>query len=225
MSLTGILAAVTPKRVTSDDKQLNVQGTRDGAIYTADWLMARSIEGRVFTVNGGTLTTPITFGAGTIDSTEPDLHGAVDATSAVIPLEISIVMEAFGTDALFEAMAAIGTGGAAGTDTAVTATSLRTDAPINSITVWGDASAADATYSTTNVSEIFRTGLQKVATVGTGDDDSSRTPAVYTWRAKNAGIYPVLVGASQLQVYAAAQAGTGFVSCTYVEVPVTMVTG
>ena len=220
---TGIIPSVFDK----DDAYSKIQGTRDGAIFGMDWALARSFEGRVYCANGGTVTTPITFGAGSIDSTEPDFFISVPDGTTIVPLEIRVKMEAYGTTAIFELMAAVGTGGSAGTDTdlvaGTTICNLRSDAPNASLCSIGVASNAGATYMTTNISEFWREGCTKVATVSTGDDDSSRLGETWVWNAKEKGFAPVLIGASQLMVFAASEAGTGFITVIYAEFPSTRV--
>jgi hypothetical protein len=39
------------------------------------------------------------------------------------------------------------------------------------------------------------------------------------WNYRTAGYAPILVGASQLQVFAGSQAGTGFIQAKWVELP------
>lgn len=209
----------SPTRVTSDGQWINARGSRSGALYTADWLQAMAMEGRMFCANVGTITSEATFGAGSIDSTEPDLHLAVaDGTTAFL-VSLDIVVEAYGSTAIFEFMAAIGEGGSAGTDTAVVPTNLRTDAPISTTSVAGKESSADATYMTTNISEFWRGGLSKAVTIAVADDDSSIQKEAYHWSARESGKYPILVGTAQLQVHCAAQASTGFITAIWVEVP------
>ena len=134
-------------------------------------------------------------------------------------------MEAYGSTAIFEGMAAVGTGGVAGTDTDVTPTSLRTDAPYESSAAVGHSSTASATYMTTNISEFWRFGIQAVATIGTGDDDSPRDGTTFTWSAVERGQWIVMNGASQLMVYAASQAGTGFITASWIELPIGFLSG
>lgn len=199
----------------------------DGSLVLTSPEQAYANAGRVFVVNAGTGTTPITFGAGTIDTTEPDLDLEVPlgAQVKVVLLEIHIQMEAFGSDALFEGMAAVGLGGVFGTTggTAITPANARTDRPYNSVCrAIGNVDASAATYMTSNVFEIFRFGLEKVATVGTGDDDSNRLGNSYTWSARQSGVYPYLIAngaVARLNVFASGQAGTGFIRCVYAELP------
>lgn len=196
--------------------------TREGAAVVAPIEQAWAQEGRVFAANAGSVTTPLTFGAGAIDTTEPDFDLLVptNASIMVVPLQILIHMEAFGSDAIFEGMAAVGIGGTQGTDTDVVPRCLRHDTPAGaSLCTIGAASNADAVYMTSQVSELFRFGIQKVATVGTGDDDSNRGGETYIWTARGSGVYPYLVAGSRLNVFAAAQAGTGFIEVIYAELP------
>ncbi|MBW2672497.1 MAG: hypothetical protein JRD89_03655 [Deltaproteobacteria bacterium] len=219
IALNLVPASSTGYAVTSDGAFHRLTGTRDGALFTSDWVQAQMMRGNVFCANAGTGTSPITFGAGSIDTTEPDLHISVPANTTILLLELVVHMETYGTSQLFEGMASYGTGGSAGTDTAVTPTNMRSDAPSASSCTVGCASDADATYTTTNVVEFWRFGLQKAFTTATADDDSPAYPCTFVWSHKMAGYMPVLVGASQLQVFAGAQAGTGFIQAKWVELP------
>src|SRR3990167_505658 len=110
----GVSGVTTVTRVSKDDAFIGLRTQRDGALFTSEWIHGLSEEGRVFVGNGGSVTTPITFGAGTIDTTEPDFDLSVPAGTLVIPLQIRAYLEAYGTDAQFECMASVGTGGAQG---------------------------------------------------------------------------------------------------------------
>lgn len=218
----------TAIRATADRTVMDARGTRDGAFYTADWLRAMMLEGRVFVANAGTATAELTFGAGAIDTTEPDFFMSVPLGTTVIPIEIRIYMEAFGTSAQFECMAACGTGGAEGTDTNLVAgtdlCNLRSDAPYNSGVTCGHSSAADATYMTANVCEFWRNGQQYAVTKSGGSATASASdPNLFIWRLKDSDVAPVLIGASQMMVFGASQAGTGFITVTFVEIPSTSV--
>jgi len=210
-------------QVAQDDRFLAVAGDRIGNMYTKRWLDALVSEGRVFCANAGTVTTPLTFGAGSIDTTEPDLFVACDSNFVITPIEIRVKMEAYGTSAIFELMAATGTDGVAGTDTDLVAgtniCNLRSDAPFTAQAQIGHSSAADATYMTTNVCEFWRDGLMKAVTTGTADDDSPMPPQTFVWNIFEHGFSPLLVGSSQLMVFAAAQASQGFITFIFAEEP------
>lgn len=222
------VAGVTPTRVTSDDKFLSPQLTRDGGLVSTDWITARALEGRLITARAGSATTPITFGAGTIDTTEYDLAVVVPATVVAVLLSIDVDFEALGTTAILEGMASTGTGGVVGTDTdlvtGTTITSSRTDNAYASLCSGGVASNADATYFTANINEFMRFGQSKAVDIVTADDDNAYPPLHYHWDYREAGPQ-ILVGDGtvQLMVFAASQAGTGFIRARWVELPIGMV--
>lgn len=225
-SLLKVIGRETPRRVQSDEIELDPWYTREGAAVMAPLELAWAREGRVFVANAGSASAPITFGAGIIDTTEPDFDLLLPAGLPiyVIPLQILIHMEVFGTDALFEYMASYGLGGAqqATGATAVTPRNLRTDSPfVSKCTVYSNSDSG-ATYMTNEVGEIFRGGIQKVATTATGNDTSNRIGETHIWRAREAGIYPHLGSSAKdarLNVFAAAQGGQGFIEVMYAEVP------
>src|SRR3990167_3703396 len=143
----GITGVVSPDRATKDDARLGLRMLRDGTPLSAEWLAGLQMEGRGFIANAGTVTSPITFGAGSIDSTEPDLGLTIAAnTRWIIPYSIQVVFETFGTTLLLEGMAAAGTGLVLGTDTDVTPVSVRTHSQYTSQASVGVASAADGLH-------------------------------------------------------------------------------
>jgi len=215
---TGIQPSVFDK----DDAFSKVQGTRDGAIFTDDWFMARVKEGKVYCANVGTITAPATFGAGTMDGTEFDLHVSVPSGTTIIPIELTIKMEAFGTAAIFECMAKSGTGSTIGSGgTTITPTNLRSDITATSGCTVGSAASATSGVAITGP-EFFRDGHSLAITIATVGQ--IRVPETFRWRAKEAGYAPVIVGAGQLGVFAAANAGTGFITLVWVEMPSTRIT-
>lgn len=204
-----------------DEAEVRVKSLKDGTLSVADFIAIMSLEGRVFSAQGGSVTTPVTFGAGSIDSTEPDLKVLVPTNTSIIPIEISIVMETYGTTALFEYMASIGQGStvAMGTDTDLTIYNVNLGHANGSNCTAGAASNNDAVYPTSNIIELIR-GTEAVAvTLTTADDDSTWQPTNFIWRLKDSGYLPILNGKGSLDVFAAAQAGTGFVSAKWIELP------
>jgi hypothetical protein len=206
---------------------MGVRTDRTGAVIVQDDVMALAKEGRIFCANGGTVTSPLTFGAGNIDTTEPDFFLSTPSGTTATILEIRVKIEAYGSNAIFELMAASGTGGVAGTDTdlvaGTTINSLRSDYPVAVQSSAGVASAADATYMTANVAEFWRDGLMKAVTTATADDDSPMPPQTFVWSYKN-NPPVVLVGAAQLMVFAAGQATTGFITVLFAEEPSNSIT-
>ena len=216
-------------RTDGDNAWLAAHANRYGDLYTASWYEHLAINGRIFVSNGGTGTTPVTFGAGSIDTTEPDIDIQGANTIVVLPLYIAFQMETFGTNALFEGMASSGLGGVQGTTTTqLTPRNLRTDNPYASLaTVWTATDGSGSTYMTTNIAEFWRFGIEAVATVGTGDDDSNRWGAQWIWQRETSQMRPVLRASATLNpravAFAGSQAGTGFVSLGHAELPSDMI--
>lgn len=210
-------------RVGSDGSSFDLRCTRDGVLFTAPWLMAMALEGRMYCAGAGSITGPITWEVTVAcDMTKAAVMVDVPTGTTIIPVSIQLVMEAFGTDAIFECAAHSGSGGVSAGGTAVTVTNLRSDAPdTTECTVTSDLTGATAL--TTNICEFWRSGLQKVATVGTGDDDSSREPAVFEWKLSDGLVVPIVIGAGQLFLTQGSQGGTGFAKIVWVEIPSTMV--
>ncbi len=218
------VTGVQPDTFSADDQYSKAQGTRDGAIWTADWVLARCAEGRVYIANAGSVTSPITFGAGDITETEMDLFISVPSGTTIGILEVALVMEAFGTSALFEAMAKTGTGGTVGAGTSVTPRNLRSDAPFTSNCTITAAATTTSGVALTGP-EFFRAGYKVAVDAATAGASGGTLQKKFVWNHKDAGYIPIVVGATGTgcAVYAASQAGTGFITVTYVEVPSTRV--
>ena len=219
------VTGIQPDTAMADDIYQKTQGTRDGAIWTADWVLARCAEGRVFVANAGSATTPITFGAGDIDPTEMDLFISVPSGTTIGILDVVIQMEAYGTVLLFEAMAKIGTGGTVGAGTSVTPRNLRSDAPFTSNCTITAAATATSGVALTGP-EFFRAGHKLVVDAVTATTSAGALlPRKFAWNHKDAGYIPIVVGGTGTgcAVYAASQAGTGFIIVTYVEIPSTRI--
>ncbi len=218
--LEGIAAQTTAVIRVSEGLAKTVRMLRDGSLTVADYIAALSLEGLVFTVNVGTLTGPITFNGGGLVATEFDLHVAVPSGVYIIPLELTIAFEAYGTTSIMECCMVSGSGSVVGTtNTAVT--------PQSSNVSTGKTSACTCKYVgdagtafTTNVKEIWRTGQQKVVTLATVTDIREGLPYVNRWFAKDSGALDVVGPSQQLGIFASAQAGAGFICLKYAELPV-----
>lgn len=208
----------------SEGADVYARGLRDGTILSADWIMAQAIRGRLMCAQAGLLTTAITWTAtATNDQTKPAMLLHVPDGTTIFPLEISLYMEAYGSDALFECAALIGTGAVSAGGTAMTITNMRTDAPYKS-NCTGTSDITGGTAPTANISSFWATGLQLVATIATSDDASPRQESLHVWRYKDSGYPPIVVGAGQLLVTQGSQAGTGFGKIVFIEVPTTEIT-
>ena len=223
MSVLEYITGVQPVSFDADNAWAKTQGTRDGAPFSADWVLARCMEGRVFAAHGGTATGPITFGAGSISETEQDLVIYVPTGTTIGILEVNVQMEAFGTNAIFETMGKIGTYTTANTGgTAVTVRNLRSDAPFTSNCTVLSACTTVASTGLTGA-EFFRDGRQVAKSLTTAAGVHVAQPMKFSWNHKAAGYIPLVVGSGACAIYAASQAGTGFITVVYVEIPSTRI--
>ncbi len=192
---------------------------RDGTLTTAGWIAALSLEGRVFTANAGTYTTPITFNGGALVTTEFDLHVAVPTSTIIIPLELMVSFDTYGTVSLVEIVMTSGKGSVIGSGgTAVV--------PVCSNTNTGNIStctiayvAAAGTAFTSEVKEIYHNSRSDVITTSTVAQ--IREQERFTWCAMDSGIIDVVGPSAQLAVFAASVSGTGFICFKYAELPYT----
>ena len=198
------------------------RGFLDGTAFTADWLARMAAEGRMYTINAGTGTAPITS-AGAYVNTTPDVDISNPAGQLCIPIAINIGVEAYGTTLLFESVCAVGVGGV------ITPTAAESLTPVNhrlDLTNLSGLTAVStgtgATYMTSNVVEFARHQIDKVVTIATADDDSTNHQAEYNWSAMESGQWFLMYSPSsitRLNVFMSGQATTGFVTVTVVIPP------
>jgi len=220
----GVSGVSSVSRATDDGHVMDLRMTRDGAAFGADWTLGLCLEGRVFCAQAGLLSTAITWTAtATNDQTKPAMFLSVPSGTTVIPLEISLYMEAYGTTAQFECEALVGTGAVSAGGTAMAITNMRTDAPYTSnCTATSDITGGTA--PTANISAFWRDGEQFAITKSAGSATVAvHDPIKWVWSWKDSLYVPVVVGPAQLLVTQGSQAGTGFGKIIFVEVPTTSV--
>ncbi|MFA6270637.1 MAG: hypothetical protein WC657_05540 [Candidatus Paceibacterota bacterium] len=139
--------------------------------------------------------------------------------TTIIPIELMIYFEAFGTTAQSEVNATIGSGGSyTSGGTAMTPSNLRVDKPYSSAVTAYNLSTV--TGATTNVTEFYRDGEQFAITKTAGSATVAVSdPHRFTWSIKDAFVAPIGVGPCQVAVNQGSQAGTGFGYIKWVEVP------
>jgi hypothetical protein len=190
-----------------------VSGTRDGAIYVQDWVLNMAVEGRVFHTAVGSLTTPTAFRVG-ITTLQPELVIDVPAGTSIIPVELAVYWEtAAGTISELVAMTGTAVRGA-GTSTAGSALSTRTDRPVTSgcsvyYTYSGNATAMSGTV------EFWREGFTFVHATTEGNPLMK-----FVW-AVNRNTPQVIVGPGSVSLYigGTGAAPTGYITATWVELP------
>ncbi len=210
-NLYGAAKTTSRQRVNAGDVQL--QTTKDGALYVADFVLSMALEGRVFNASVGTASTVATFLATWVES-KPQLNIDAPTGTTIIPLRIQVWLEAQ-AGALTEVFATTGTNTiGVGTSTVVTPTSTRTDRPLTSGCVVSSLYSVAGTTQT-GQTEFWHTGYNFAdATTHPGKDFS------WIWR----DCPHIIVGPGSLAIYIDANgntAPTGFIRCEYIELPST----
>lgn len=214
MGLEAVKAStLSPERV-SNGVERAIRGTRDGAMFTAEWYQSLVMEGRVWVANMGTVTTPLTFL--TTAANRPDAWLRVPSGVAIIPLTVEVILES-----------------AAGT-----ATEIDIRAAFNDI---GNGTSSAASVGPVNYSPNNGSGLTSSVTarqLATGDTTAETTPISLHRRcfplAQASGLVPyedfwrpapapILIGPATLEVFIAATTtqATGFVQMIWAELPAT----
>lgn len=90
-------AQTTVSRSATDSKLVYGRGTRDGSLFTAPWLMGLVMEGKVFGINAGAVTTAIAAKAA-IDADQPEMavYTAAD-TTVLLPVHLWATLESGST--------------------------------------------------------------------------------------------------------------------------------
>jgi len=212
-------------RGTSDGDLMGLRGTRDGAVFSADWFLAAALEGRAFGVNVGTASSPVTFNAGAIVATEPDVCVTVPAGTTIIPVLIEYALEDTGTEGT--AMDIVALASSLGTQVitagdAKTIHNMRTDKP--NVSLCSAASVLDGGTGVTpyggNRIEFFRGYAGHVTDQhGSSTAHTVATASRYSWKASQTMVPPILVGAGQFAMYISAPGATGWSTVIWVEFP------
>lgn len=169
-------------------------------------------QGRMFTANMGSVTTPLTFLA-TADK-RPDAWIRCPLGTVILPYKLDIALESMaGTATEFDVrICANDIGNGTSSAASVGPVNMRTDAPVTSLCTARQLATADVTAETTPVSVYRKTYILANAA---GED----AKGVSISRAMMGN--PVLVNASTWELFIAATStqATGFVVMTWAEVP------
>ena len=191
--------------------------TRDGALFTAGFTLKAALMGRVFHVNVGTVTTPVTFL--TTAANRPVWVIRVPSGTSILPVKIEHVLEAAaGTATELDIRIAqndIGNGTSSAAD--VGPINARTDAPYTSLCTARKLYTGDATAETNPVSVHRQTWPLAQAT--------GLIPYADYWKPEPGEAIVVGPGSLEALLAATTTQATGYVQITYVEVPSTWVTG
>ena len=207
---------LTPLRVANGVTQ-NARGTRDGALFTADWKQALVMEGRVWVANMGSVTTPLTFLV--TAANRPDAWLRMPSATAVIPLRVEAVLEAAaGTVTELDLRMAyndIGNGTSSAATVGPVNYSPNNAGALTSAVIPRQLATADTTAETTPIS-IHRVTFPLAQATGLVPYVDLFEPIVC----------PILIGPATLELFIAATTtqATGFVQMIWAELPSTMFT-
>ena len=220
--MAAILKGTTVKQ-SGDGVDVYLRALLSGELGFADYYAISALRGRVFTASSISVTTPTTWTAtSTIDVTLPIFMAIVPTGYAIIPMNIEVYFEAFGTSAQMELQALIGTGGSRTSGmTAITPVCTRSDlGGAGNITCWAGGNSTVAVGPTTKINYFWRTGKQFAITkTSESATVSSWDPNRYTWSALADSSFNIAGPDSQLCINQGSQAATGFVKVQYIEIP------
>lgn len=209
-------------RGTSDGPLRSLRGTRDGAVFTADWYLAAALEGRAFGVNHGTGTDPVTTNAGALIVAEPDLIVQVPADTTIIPVYLEYAIEDTATGGPVEVVAVASSAATQATSpgTGLTIYNMRTDAPITSNCTASRTNTSGVTPYTGNFIEFYR-GYAGDATDQHGSNTAQTVNSATRahWSASDTMVPPIMTGVSQIGVYMVGSGLTGWITLIWVEMP------
>lgn len=208
----------------STQKLVTAPALPDGTQFSAQWLQKMAMDGNMYTAHSGTGTAPNTF-AGAYVNTTPDLDMSVAPGTMVVIVGAVVNFETYGTSLLAEVVMAAGVGGviAPTSATSVIPVNHRMDkaGPAPGVTIVSDGTGA--TYMTSNVLEFYRNSPPMSITKSSASATvSSIDPYRFEFNALQTGIWPVLYNPGTIcraNIFACSQAGTGFITCTFVVVP------
>ncbi len=187
-------------------------GTPEGAVNTGSRYDSLVAAGRVFTVNAGTLTAPIT-GVGAYVTTTPDLAIDVPVGTTIKPLRLLIHYEIVGTTQLMENIATISnTLNAASGGADITPVAMRNRGGGTSNCTATSVATVTAAASTSY--EFHRSGFQLVEDFAAQESWESRT---FEWVADEDGPAPLVIGDAGIRIWTATQNPSNFITFTWAE--------
>ncbi len=204
------IARTTGKGYNANGQLTDLTSTRDGALYTADYILNKAMEGRLFTVQLGVQSTPVTFRVA-LDADQPEMVVDVPSGVTIIPVSIDVVLEdAGGTDNEVVALANPALCGAA-TSTAGVILNNRLNSGLASACRYSYTYAGDCT-APANFVEFFRFNHAFV------DEGDIIVGNAIQWRASEAAPV-VLVGPASLVIYidGTGTAPAGYAKASFIE--------
>lgn len=202
-------------KVQGTNTYVDAKGAPDGSLVTMSFLQSLSLAGKIFFANVGSATTPVTLDAA-YANTDPDISIDVPDGTSIIPIRITAIYEAFGTDAVVETSTLVTkTLGVASAGTAFVPINMRTRAAGGSrCAVYVGPTVTSGI--TPGAYELFRDCHQLAGTMAAGEAGPATK---FEWNISKEGFAPVLDGESSLQTWATSQAASGYIQIVWAELP------
>lgn len=220
VSLTNLNTELLARKAVSP--QRDPEGTieklwagADGQLISDSYIQALVADGRVFHARVGLDTTPATLDAAWAN-TDPDISMDIRAGITVIPLRVTVIFEAFGTDALAETMTLVSqTLGASSAGTIFTSLNMRTRHTRGSAVTVHVGPTVTSGYTGDHF-ELTRGTHQLVGTMAAGE---AGPDSKFEWTYKQEGWAPLIEGDASMQTWAVSQAATGYIQWVWAEIP------
>lgn len=210
----------------SDGAPAGMRLTRDGAVVGIPWVQALCLEGRVFGVQGATTDLAITaghaFGDGILDMDEFDYLHTVPPVVAVLPVYYGVAYSAVGTVDESGLVFGWGSGGVeGGSGVTLNPFNLKTGSSnTSSCTV---VAFDDGGGTAVTLAGIISCNITFALTGAA----ASAQQFVPSWSVATASYVPVIEGKTgtgrQIAAWHAGQAGVGYITSTWVELPINAV--
>jgi hypothetical protein len=197
-----------------------LRSTADGSVFVAPWVIGHLLDGRIFSANAGTVTSPITS-AGVVAATTPDVYMRIPVGTKVIPLHINVSLDALTDDQDAEIVAAISNR----LDTTPTSPSTMTvvnrmmgHSNGSNVLVDSDVSGVDDMAGTGfNYLEFWRVIAEYGAKPAAGQNEAGQAIS-FDWYAEED--VPISVkGPASLAIFVGKASRTYFATITWVELP------
>ncbi|MFA5377153.1 MAG: hypothetical protein WC455_15485 [Dehalococcoidia bacterium] len=191
-----------------------IRAINDGSLVTVPWIQSLALEGRIFTANFGSATSPATLDA-SYAATDPDVSMDIPSGTSIIPLKVAVHFEAYGTIAVCETYTVCSkTLAAKSAGTQVVPANYNTGSAIGSSCLFYTAPTV-TDPNTTGSFELFRFLQQNAITQAVNES----TDYQFTWSIGDVGFAPVLKGPSSMTTWATSQAATGYIYYVWAEFP------
>jgi hypothetical protein len=222
--LANIRATIQEDQVErkADGEAIVARLLADGSLVTGSWLEAHMLNGRIFTVNAGTVT-GATSGASGFTVTAPDIHIQVPAGTTMYPLSIEVNIDALVADRDLRIVAATSTGRDETPADGTTLTKLnrnRAHSRGSSLVAQSDVTGITSPVTEFTYLEFWRVNREEGAVPTQAQPALTGGPLKYKWDWKKAS--PIsLQGDSQFLLYVSGLGGvlTYFATVTWLELP------